>query len=486
MIGFTKATENYGLIGHVANGKSKTAEYLSKRKTNVDTRESKQGITMKTNYADCLICKDPSKASPDCYFTVPTDSSKIGGVPVKRISLLDCPGHSDYMKFMFNGTNAMDKAIVVMSVEHEHMPAPQTIEHLTVIKEMGIPLIAVLVNKCDNISPHDIESYLHKAADVIEKMGFPSIPIIPTCANLGVNLDVLLEVIVNSSTPDTKDHLAPVMSCIRSFDHNTGRVPIEKMIGGTIGGTISSGTFSLEDDIMIYPGVVQPNRSSSSKWKYIPLSTKIVSMMAERSKLEKAGSGGLVAMGTLLDPSLTTKDCLVGSIVVKKDDEYSKPHVYESIYLVDIIIGSKYDSIGIDKKNFMLEEKDNVVVNSNAQQISANIKKIYRKKDLSTMESAIRDLLKDDFVKDDKEKKCDKDDKDDKDEEKFFDSDDDSDNEDNEDEDDENIILVEVEFTSAPLCAPDRCTVSISKKIGRHGVRLVGHGAIKSGKESIQ
>lgn len=46
-----------------------------------------------------------------------------------------------------------------------------------------------------------------------------------------------------------------------------------------------------------------------------PIHTKIISLFAENNNLLYAIPGGLLAVGTLMDPSLTKGDELVGSII---------------------------------------------------------------------------------------------------------------------------------------------------------------------------
>ncbi len=67
------------------------------------------------------------------------------------------------------------------------------------------------------------------------------------------------------------------------------------------------------DEIEIRPGVIET--SSEGKMTCKPLRTKIVSLFAEQNSLLYAIPGGLIGVGTNLDPSLTIADSLVGNLI---------------------------------------------------------------------------------------------------------------------------------------------------------------------------
>ena len=67
------------------------------------------------------------------------------------------------------------------------------------------------------------------------------------------------------------------------------------------------------DEIEIRPGVIET--SAEGKMTCKPLRTKIVSLFAEQNSLLYAIPGGLIGVGTNLDPSLTIADSLVGNLI---------------------------------------------------------------------------------------------------------------------------------------------------------------------------
>jgi translation initiation factor 2 subunit 3 len=100
------------------------------------------------------------------------------------------------------------------------------------------------------------------------------------------------------------------MLVLRSFNVNRPGTPPDKLVGGVLGGTVIRGSAKVGDEIEIRPGLKLGN-------KYEPIITKIVSIAIGDERVEEARPGGLVGIGTELDPALTKADSLVGSVVGK-------------------------------------------------------------------------------------------------------------------------------------------------------------------------
>merc|ERR1719460_944211 len=66
---------------------------------------------------------------------------------------VDCPGHADYVKNMITGAAQMDGGILVVSATDG--PMPQTHEHILLAKQVGVPSLAVFLNKVDVVSAAD-------------------------------------------------------------------------------------------------------------------------------------------------------------------------------------------------------------------------------------------------------------------------------------------------------------------------------------------
>jgi translation initiation factor 2 subunit 3 len=104
------------------------------------------------------------------------------------------------------------------------------------------------------------------------------------------------------------------MYVVRSFDINKPGTPVEKLEGGVIGGTILQGKFVVGEEIEIRPGI---SVEKEGKSVYTSLFSEIVSLHAGGKSVKEAYCGGLVGVGTLLDPSYSKADGLTGNIAGK-------------------------------------------------------------------------------------------------------------------------------------------------------------------------
>jgi translation initiation factor 2 subunit 3 len=75
---------------------------------------------------------------------------------------------------------------------------------------------------------------------------------------------------------------------------------------------------------------------------YEPIFTYISTLMSGNSSVEEVGPGGLVGVGTLLDPSLSKADNLVGSIVGKpKTLPATRTELKLKVTLLERVVGTK-------------------------------------------------------------------------------------------------------------------------------------------------
>ncbi len=306
---------NIGTIGHVDHGKTTLVESLTGVWTARHSEELKRGITIKLGYADAPIYKCPKCESPHNYSTSKT-CPKCGskGEFVRALSFVDAPGHEALMATMLSGAAVMDGVILVIAAD-EPCPQPQTREHLAAIGVVGVDKVIVVQNKVDLV---DRQGALRNHKEIIEFTKgtiAEGAPIIPISAQSGVNIDLLLYALEKYvPTPQRDPSKPPRMHVVRSFDVNKPGTGIEDLLGGVIGGSIFQGTFDVGEEIEIQPGISSPGEKVAS---YEPLSTEIVSLHAGGRPVKKARCGGLVGVGTLLDPALTKADGLIGNLVGK-------------------------------------------------------------------------------------------------------------------------------------------------------------------------
>ena len=66
-----------------------------------------------------------------------------------QVTIIDAPGHRDFVKNMITGASQADCAFLVIAVQSGVQP--QTKEHLWLLRTMGVKNIAVIINKMDEV-----------------------------------------------------------------------------------------------------------------------------------------------------------------------------------------------------------------------------------------------------------------------------------------------------------------------------------------------
>ncbi len=139
----TKPHVNIGTIGHVDHGKTTltaaitlclhenygTGAFVDYAHIDKAPEERERGITISTTHVE--------------YET-----------PNRHYAHVDCPGHADYVKNMITGAAQMDGAILVVSAADGTMP--QTREHILLSRQVGVPKIAVFLNKEDQVDDPEL------------------------------------------------------------------------------------------------------------------------------------------------------------------------------------------------------------------------------------------------------------------------------------------------------------------------------------------
>jgi len=308
---------NVGVVGHVDHGKTTLVQALTGVWTMRHSEEIRRGMTIKLGYADgevweCEGCDYPDKFSPEPVCECdPSATPRLR----RRISYVDAPGHEILMATMLSGAALMDGAILVVAA-NEPCPQPQTREHLVALEIIGIDKIIIVQNKVDVVTPERARESYEEIKRFIKGTIAEDAPIIPVSALKRANIDAVLAAIEEYiPTPPRDLDKPPLMFIARSFDVNKPGTPPEQLTGGVIGGGIMHGVFRVGDEIEILPGI--PVRKPGGRIEYEPLHTTITSLKFGKISVEEAKPGGLVAIGTKLDPSLTKSDNLVGNAVGK-------------------------------------------------------------------------------------------------------------------------------------------------------------------------
>jgi translation initiation factor 2 subunit 3 len=314
-----QATINIGTIGHVAHGKSTVVKAISTVHTIRFDQERIRNITIKLGYANAKIWKC-SCQRPACYkstasniMTYFCDSCTSNASLVRHVSFVDCPGHDILMATMLNGAAVMDAAMLLVAA-NESCPQPQTSEHLAAIEIMKLQHIIILQNKIDLIDAEAANVHYDSILKFIKGTVADNAPIVPISAQLKLNIDAVCEYIVKNIPIPIRDFTSdPKLIVIRSFDVNNPGFGISELKGGVAGGSILCGVLRLGDQIEIRPGVISKNEQGQIQCR--PILSQIVSLFAEKNSLEYAVPGGLIGVGTQIDPTLCRADRLVGQVL---------------------------------------------------------------------------------------------------------------------------------------------------------------------------
>ena len=303
---------NIGMIGHVDHGKTTLTKALSGEWTDRHSEEVKRGISIRLGYADVAFYKCPQCEGASAFSTV-KKCPNCGAETefLRAVSFVDAPGHETLMATMLSGAALMDGALLLVAA-NEHCPQPQTKEHLMALSIVGIDKIVIVQNKIDIVSRERALENYREIKEFVKGTVAENAPIVPVSAQSGVNIDLLIKTIEDTIVAKVERDVSadPVMHVARSFDINAPGTLPQDLKGGVIGGSLIRGKLKVGDEIEIVPG-----RKTEGKDSYEPIKAKIVSLNAGAKSVKSVNPGGLIAIGTELDPSITKSDGLTGRVI---------------------------------------------------------------------------------------------------------------------------------------------------------------------------
>jgi len=385
-----QATINIGTIGHVAHGKSTVVKAISGVKTVRYQSELERNITIKLGYANAKIfkCSNSDCAPPGCYTSAGSKvkelTCEVDGCGAKmdllrHVSFVDCPGHDILMATMLTGAAVMDAAMLLIA-GNEPCPQPQTSEHLAAVEIMKLQDLIILQNKIDLVTEEAARKQNSQISEFVKGTVAEHAPVVPISAQLKVNVDVLCEYLCNRIPVPPRDFLAtPRLIVIRSFDVNKPGKEVEELKGGVAGGSILQGVLRLGQEIEVRPGIV----SKDSKGRVVcrPIRSRIVSLFAETNLLQFAVPGGLIGVGTLIDPTLCRQDRLVGQVL---GETGKLPNIFTvleiSFYLLRRLLGLKAEGA---KKAKVTKLTNGEVLMVNISSTSTGARVLAVKKDIA-------------------------------------------------------------------------------------------------------
>jgi translation initiation factor 2 subunit 3 len=328
---------NIGTAGHVDHGKTTLTQAITGIWASAHSEELKRGITIKVGYADAAFYKCATDHGVGSYST--SEKCPVCGRKtafLRAVSFVDCPGHESLMTNMLAGAFLMDGALLVIAA-NEAVPKPQTREHLQALQMLGMKRIVIAQNKVDLVNDAEAKKNEAQITKFVQGTVAESAPIIPISAQQRLNIDALIEALEEViPTPERDAAANPLMYVVRSFDVNRPGAEIAGLAGGVLGGSLTRGELKVGEEVELKPGMID-ERSG----KYVPIITKVSSLQTGAGSADRVGPGGLVAVGTHLDPTYTKGDQMVGSVIGKPGTlPETLEHVTLDVTLLETAVGA--------------------------------------------------------------------------------------------------------------------------------------------------
>lgn len=181
-MGKDKGHLNLVVIGHVDSGKSTTTGHLIYKLGGIDERTiekfEKESAEMGKGTFKYAWVLDKLKAERERGITIDIALWKFE-TPNRFYTIIDAPGHRDFIKNMITGTSQADAAILIIACGKGEFEAGiskegQTREHALLAFTMGVKQMVVACNKMDSIE-YSEERYKEIKANVgeyLEKVGY--------------------------------------------------------------------------------------------------------------------------------------------------------------------------------------------------------------------------------------------------------------------------------------------------------------------------
>ncbi|MEE8573625.1 MAG: selenocysteine-specific translation elongation factor, partial [Gemmatimonadota bacterium] len=211
-----------GTAGHVDHGKTALVRALTGTDTDRWEEEKRRGITIDLGFA-----------------RLPLGDGLVA-------SIVDVPGHEDFVRNMVAGATGVDVALLVVAADEGVMP--QTVEHLAILGFLGVRSGVVAISKVDLVEADWLELV---QADLAERIDGSSVhweSPVSFSATTGVGMEELKGALTQAAARAVQ----------RSAD-DLFRMPVDRVFsaagaGTVVTGTTWSGTVAAADDVRVLPG----------------------------------------------------------------------------------------------------------------------------------------------------------------------------------------------------------------------------------------
>jgi elongation factor Tu len=166
---------------------------------------------------------------------------------------VDMPGHADYVKNMITGAAQIDGAILVVGADDG--PMPQTREHVLLARQVGVPKIAVFLNKVDLVDDEELLDLVElEVRDLLTEYEFPGdeVPVVRGSAlkalegdaDAGAQVVELMAAVDEYIEQPVRETDKPFMMAIEDVFSITGR-------GTVVTGRIETGIIKVGEPVEI-------------------------------------------------------------------------------------------------------------------------------------------------------------------------------------------------------------------------------------------
>ncbi len=212
-----------GTAGHVDHGKSTLVRALTGIDPDRLKEEKAREMTIDLGFA---------------HFDLPG---------VGEVSIIDVPGHRDFIENMLAGIGGIDAVLFVVAADEGIMP--QTREHLAILDLLGIPAGVIALTKIDRVTDADwLELVKLDIAETTRGTILENAPLVPVSAKNKTGLDQLQAALRTTlaQIPVRPDRGSPRLSVDRVFSVSG--------FGTVVTGTVSDGCFTIGQEIELQPG----------------------------------------------------------------------------------------------------------------------------------------------------------------------------------------------------------------------------------------
>ena len=224
----TKPHVNIGTMGHIDHGKTTLTAAITKT-----LAEAGVGSSAYTAFED--IDKAPEERERGITIAIAHVEYETAN---RHYAHVDMPGHADYVKNMITGAAQVDGAILVVSAADG--PMPQTREHVLLARQVGVPAIAVFMNKVDQVDDDELLDLVElEVRDLLNEYEFPGddVPVVRGSALKALEGDV-------DAAAQIMELMDQVDSYIPEPERETDKpfaMPIEDVFSITGRGTVVTG-----------------------------------------------------------------------------------------------------------------------------------------------------------------------------------------------------------------------------------------------------